>query len=59
MKKSKLTTNFDKDINHKVEATRQTTINAKLVHKMKKLQALYNDNVNKIVKQAMKEKSAI
>ena len=42
---------------HKVEATSKTTINAMCA--MKKLQASYNDDANKIVKQAMKEKSTI
>ena len=37
----------------------KTTINAKVGQAMKKLQALYNDNANKIIEQAMQEKSAI
>ena len=50
---------FDKDFNDEVEVTSQTTINAKMVRAMKKLQSSYNNGVNKIVEQAMKEKSAI
>ena len=46
---------FDEDIDNKVEATPQTTINAKVVPAIKKLQALYNHNANKILKQAAKE----
>ena len=37
----------------------QTTINPKVIHTMKKLQALCNVNVNKTIKKAIKEKSAI
>ena len=40
------------------KVTPQTT-NTKVVWAMKKLQAWYNDHANKIVKQAMQEKSAI
>ena len=40
---------FDKDVNNEV----------KVVQAMKKLQASYNDNANKIIKQAMQEKNAI
>ena len=43
---------FDEDINDEVREIPKTTINAKVVQAMKKLQALYNDNANKIVKQA-------
>ena len=50
---------FDKDIDNKVEATPQTTINAKVVHAMKKLQTSYNDDANKIAKQSTQEKDAI
>ena len=50
---------FDDDINDEVEATTETTINAKVVLAMKKLQALYNDNANKFVEQTTKEKRAI
>ena len=50
---------FDNDINNQVKITPQTTINAKVVQAMKKLQALYNDNANKIIKQVTKEKGAI
>ena len=35
---------FDKDINDQVKASPKTTINAKVVWAMKKLQALYNDD---------------
>ena len=57
---SKITANFfDEDIDDKVKATPQTTINVKVVPAMKKLQASYNNDTNKIIKQARKEKSAI
>ena len=49
---------FYKDINDQVKATPQTTINGKVVQAMKKLQASYNNNANKIVEQATQEKSA-
>ena len=42
---------FHEDIDHQVKITLQTIINAKVVWAMKRLQALYNDNANKIVKQ--------
>ena len=47
---------FNKDIDDKVKVTTKTTINAKVVQKMKKFQALYNDNSNKIIEQATQEK---
>ena len=50
---------FDEDIDNKDKANPQTTIKAKVVHAMKMLQTLYNDDANKIVKQATTEKSAI
>ena len=34
-------------------------IDVKVIRAMKKLQALYNDNANKIVEQATQEKNAI
>ena len=43
---------FDEDINNQVEINPKTTVNAKVVQAMKKLQTLYNDNANKIVEQA-------
>ena len=50
---------FDKDIDYQVKAAPQTTVNTKVVQAMKKLQALYNDDANKIVKQTTQEKSSI
>ena len=50
---------FHKDIDDKVTAAPKTTINTKVVWAMKKLQASYNDNANKIIKQSVKEKDAI
>ena len=47
---------FDEDINEEVKATPKTTINTKVVHAMKKLQALCNHDANKIIKQATQEK---
>ena len=49
---------FDEDFDVEVKATLKITINAKVVHAMKKLQALYNNNVNKIVNKAAQEKTA-
>ena len=46
---------FDDDIDEEVKATPKTTVNAKVVLVMKKLQASYNDDASKIVKQATKE----
>ena len=48
---------FDININIEVEVTPRTTTNVKLVLAMKKLQASYNNNANKIVKQAAQEKN--
>ena len=47
---------FNEDINEDVEATPKTIINAKVVGAMKNLQALYNADANKTVKQATEEK---
>ena len=47
---------FDEEINDEFEATTKTTINAKVVQAKKKLQALYNNDANKIVKEAAQEK---
>ena len=46
---------FHKDINDEVKATPKTTVNKKVVCSIKKLQALYNNDANKIVKQATKK----
>ena len=43
---------FDVDISEEVEATPKISINAKMVQAMKKLQASYNNDANKILKQA-------
>ena len=48
---------FDVNINKEVETRPKTIINSKVVQAMKQLQALYNDDANKIVKQAAQEKS--
>ena len=48
---------FDEDINEEVEAASKTTMNEKMVWAMKKLQASYNNDANKIVKEAVQEKS--
>ena len=50
---------FDKDIDNEVEATPKTTINTKVVQAMKKLQALFNNSANKVIKQATQQKKAI
>ena len=47
---------FDEDIDDKVIASPKSTINAKVIQAMKKLQALYNDNANKIIKDATQVK---
>ena len=49
---------FDEDNDNEVKAIPKTTINAKVVHGMKKLQALYNNDAKKF-KQAAQEKCAI
>ena len=45
-----------KDIDYEVKVTPNTTINAKIVRAMKKLQASYNDSASKIIEQVQKEK---
>ena len=50
---------FSTKIDDEVKVTPKPTINTKVVQAMKKLQALYNDHSNKIVKQATQEKNAI
>ena len=40
---------FDEDVDNEVESHLQTTVNAYVICAMKKLQALYNSNANKIV----------
>ena len=47
---------FDEDINDQVIASPKTTVNAKVIWAMKKHQTLYNDNANKIIKEAMQVK---
>ena len=47
---------FDKDINNQVIVSPETTVNAKVIQAMKKLQALYNNDTNKIIKEAMQVK---
>ena len=47
---------FHKDINHKVIASHKTTVNAKVVQAMKKLQASYNYDANKIIKEVTQVK---
>ena len=43
---------FVKDIDKEVEATPKAIIGTKVVHAMKKLQASYNNDANRIIKQA-------
>ena len=43
---------FDVDIDEEVKMTTKTTIKAKVVQEIKQLQALYNNNTNKVVKQS-------
>ena len=50
---------LDEDVNDKIEVNPKTTINNKVVHAMKKLWALYNDDANEIIQQAAQEKSNI
>ena len=40
---------FNKDINEEVKVAPKTTINTKVVHAIKNLQASYNNSVNKII----------
>ena len=47
---------FDKDINDQVIASPKTAVNAKVVQAMKKLQASYNNDANKIIKEVTKVK---
>ena len=47
---------FDDNMDNQVKASPQTTLNSKVVQAMKKLQAPYSDNANKIIKHAMQEK---
>ena len=49
---------FDEDANDEVEATPKTTVNARVVHAVRKFQTSYNNNVNKIAKKASQEKSS-
>ena len=46
---------FDKDINNQVEATPNTSINAKVVHTMKNLQVLSNDDTTKFSSKLLKK----
>ena len=48
---------FDDDVNEDTEVTPKTTVNAKVVWEMKKLQASYNDDTNKIIEEAAEEKN--
>ena len=50
---------FDEDINDPVKVSPQTTVNTKVVWAMKKLKALYNEDANKIIKEATPDKIAI
>ena len=50
---------FDQDISKEVKVTRKFTINVKVVGAVKKLQALYRYDANKIIKQATEEKGTI
>ena len=47
---------FDEDINDQVIALPQTTVNTKVIWAMKKLQASYNNDVNKIIKEVTQAK---
>ena len=48
---------FDEDIYEKIKISPQATVNTKVVQAMKKLQALYNDDANKIIKEATEDKA--
>ena len=48
---------FDKDVNEQVIASPTTPINSKLIPAMKKLQASYNDDANKIIKEGTNVKT--
>ena len=49
---------FDEDIDKEIKTTPKTTMNDKVVHTTKKLQASYNNNVKKLIKETAQEKSA-
>ena len=49
---------FDEYIKDQVLASPKTTVNAKVIRAMKKLQALYNNDMNEIIKGAMQDKVA-
>ena len=49
---------FDKDINNQAIASPKTTVNAKVIWAMKKFQASYNDDVEKIINEATQDKVA-
>ena len=46
---------FDKDNNDDIEVTPKTTVNTEVVQAMKKLQASYNKNANKLSKKRLKQ----
>ena len=48
---------FDKGINDQVIISPQITVNAKVIHAMKNLQALYNEDANKIIKETTQDKA--
>ena len=48
---------FDEDVDNQVKVSPQTTINTNMVQAMKKLQALYNDDANKFIKEATQDKA--
>ena len=50
---------FDEDINDQVKVSPQTTVTAKVVWALKKFQASYNEDANKIIKEATQDKNAI
>ena len=50
---------LNEDVNKEFKATPMTTINTKVIHVIKKLQALYNDDANKILEEAAQERNKI
>ena len=48
---------LDEHASHEVEATYKTTVDAEVVRAMKKFQASYNNDANKIIKKVAQEKS--
>ena len=49
---------FEGQIDDKIEVTHKTTLNQKVVQALKNIQALYNEDVNKIIEQVAQEENS-